>query len=81
MRNFTPNIQGEVHLCNLDTMQRGADGPKNILNGPIGIDITFSSLMSVAICLQPDNRRLRIWRQPGQAERNSVQRVQQVVVP
>ena len=29
-------------------------------------------------CLQPDNRLLRVWRQPGQAERlqNSVQRVQ-----
>jgi hypothetical protein len=31
------------------------------------------------ICLQPNNRRIRVWRQPGQAERlrNSVQRVQQ----
>lgn len=31
------------------------------------------------ICLQPDNRRRRVWRHPGQAERlrNTVQRVQQ----
>ena len=48
MRNFTPNVHGEVHLCNLDTMQRGTDGPNNMLNGPLRISITFSSPMSVA---------------------------------
>ena len=48
MRNFPADIHGEVHLCNLDTMQRGTDGPNNILNGPLGIGITFSSPMSVA---------------------------------
>lgn len=48
MRNFTPDVHGEVHLCNLDTMQRGTDGPNNMLNGPLGIGITFSSPMSVA---------------------------------
>ena len=48
MRNFTPDVHGEVHLCNLDTMQCGTDGPKNMLNGPLGIGITFSSPMSVA---------------------------------
>ena len=47
MRNFTPDIHGEVHLCNLDTMQRGTDGPNNMLNEPLGIGIT-SSLMSGA---------------------------------
>jgi hypothetical protein len=46
--NFTPDIHGEVHLCILDTMQRGTVGPNNMLNGPLGIGITFSSLMSVA---------------------------------
>ena len=48
MRNFTPDVHGEVHLCNLDTTQRGTDGPNNMLNGPLGIGIMFSSLMSVA---------------------------------
>ena len=48
MRNFTPDVHGEVHICNLDTMQRGTDGPNNMLNGPLGIGITFSSPMSVA---------------------------------
>jgi hypothetical protein len=48
MRNFTPDVHGEVHLCNLDTMQLGTDGPINMLNGPLGIGITFSSSMSVA---------------------------------
>ena len=48
MRNFTPNVHGEVHVCNLDTMQRDTDGPNNMLNGPLGIGITFSSPMSVA---------------------------------
>ena len=48
MRNFTPDIHGEVHLCNLDTMQRDTDGPNNMLNGPLGIGIMFSSPMSVA---------------------------------
>ena len=48
MRNFTPDVHGEVHLCNLDTMQRGTDGPNNMLNGPLGIDITVSSPMSFA---------------------------------
>ena len=44
MHNFTP----DVHLCNLDTMQRDTDVPNNMLNGPLGIGITFSSTMSVA---------------------------------
>ena len=44
MRNFTL----DVHLCNLNIMQRGTDGPNNMLNGPIGIGIMFSSPMSVA---------------------------------
>lgn len=48
MRNFTPDVHGEVQLCNPDTMQRGTDGPNNMLNGPHGIGITFSSPMSVA---------------------------------
>ena len=48
MRNFIPDVHGEVHLCNLDTMQRGTDGPNNILNSPLGIGISFSSPMSVA---------------------------------
>jgi hypothetical protein len=47
MRNFTPDIHGEVHLCNLDTKQRCTDGPNNMLNGPLGIVITSSSPMSV----------------------------------
>ena len=48
MHNFTADVHGKVHLCNLDTMQHGTDGPNNILNGPLGIGITFSSPMSVA---------------------------------
>jgi hypothetical protein len=74
MRNFTPDVHAEVHLCNLDTMQRCTDGPNNMLSGPLGIGVTFSSPMSVA-----ENRRLRVWRKPGQAKRLriSVQRVQQ----
>jgi hypothetical protein len=48
MRNFTPDIYGEIHLCNLDTMQRDTEGPNNMLNGPLGIGIMFSSPMSVS---------------------------------
>jgi hypothetical protein len=48
MRNFTPDVHGEVHLSNLDTMQRGTDGLNNMMNGPLGIGITFSSPMNVA---------------------------------
>jgi hypothetical protein len=48
MCNFTPDVHGEVHLCNLEAMQRGTDGPINMPNGPLGIGITFSSPMSVA---------------------------------
>ena len=48
MRNFTPDVHGEVHLCSPDTMQRGTDGPNNMLNGPLSIGITFSSPMSAA---------------------------------
>ena len=48
MRKITPDVPGEVHICNLDTMQRGTDGPNNMMNGPLGIGITFSSPMSVA---------------------------------
>ena len=47
MRYFTPNVHGEVHLCNLDTMECSTDGPNNILNGTPRIGITFSSPMSV----------------------------------
>jgi hypothetical protein len=43
MRNFTPDVHGEVHICNLDTMQ-----PNNMLNEPLGIGTTFSSPKSVA---------------------------------
>ena len=46
--NFTPDVHGEVHLCNLGTMQRGIDGPNNMMNGLLGIGITFSSPTSVA---------------------------------
>ena len=48
MRNFTSDIHGDVHLYNLDTMQRGTDGLNNMMNGPLGIGITFSSPISVA---------------------------------
>ena len=48
MLNFTPDVQGEVHLCKLNTIQRGTDGPNDMLNGLLGIGITFSSPMSVA---------------------------------
>ena len=51
MHNFTPDVHGELHLCNLDTMQSSTDGPNNMLNGPLGIGITFSSPMSVAYAL------------------------------
>ena len=53
MRNFTPYVHVEVHLCNLDTMQRSTDGPMNLLNGPLGIGITFSSPMSVTYAFNP----------------------------
>ena len=76
MRYFTPDVHGEVHLCNLDTMQRGTDGPNNMLNGPLGIGITFSSPISVAYAF---NQTIVGFVLGGQAERlrNSVQRVQQ----
>ena len=48
MRNFTPDVHGEVHIRHLDTMQRGTDGPKNTLNGLVRTDIKFCSQMSVA---------------------------------
>ena len=48
MRNFTPDVHGEVHICHLDIMQRGTDGPKNTLNGLVRIGINFYSQTSVA---------------------------------
>ena len=48
MCNFTPDVYGEVHIWHLDTMQRGTDGPKNMLNGLIRIGIKLYSQMSVA---------------------------------
>ena len=48
MRNFTPDVHGEVHIGHLDTMQRVTDGPKNTLNGLVRIGIKFYSQMSVA---------------------------------
>ena len=48
MRNFTPDVHGEVHIWHLDTIQRGTDGPKNTLNGLVRIGIKFYSQMSVA---------------------------------
>ena len=47
MRNFIPDVYGEVHIWHLDTMQRGTDGPKNTLNGLVKIGIKFYSQMSV----------------------------------
>ena len=43
MRNFTPDVHGEVHIWYLDTMQRGTDGPKNTLNGLVIIGIKLYS--------------------------------------
>ena len=68
MRSFTPGVHGEILIWHLDTMQRSTEGPKNTLNVLVRIGIKFYSQMSVA-CLQPDNRRRRVWRQSGQAER------------
>ena len=48
MHNVTPNAYGEVHIWQLDTMQRDTDGPKNMLNGLVRIGIKFYSQMSVA---------------------------------
>ena len=48
MHNFAPDVHGEVHIWNLDNLQRGTDGPKNTLNGFVIIGIEFYSLMSVA---------------------------------
>ena len=48
VRNFIPGVHGEVHIWHLDTMQHGTDGPKNMLNGFVRIDIKFYSQMSVA---------------------------------
>ena len=49
-------------------MQRGTDGPNKVL---------FTD--ECCMCLQPDNRGRRVWRQSGQAERlkHTVQQVQQ----
>ena len=47
MHNFTPNVHGEVHIWQLDTMQLSTDGP-NTLNGFIRIGINFYSQTSVA---------------------------------
>ena len=48
IRNFTPDVHGEVHIWHLDTMQRGTDGAKNMLNGLVRIGIKFYTQMSVA---------------------------------
>ena len=45
---FTPDVQGEVYILHLDTMERGTDGSKNTLNGLIRIGIKLYSQMSVA---------------------------------
>ena len=62
-------------------MQRGTDGSKK------NTEWTHQNWQQVLftdecrICLQPDNRRRRVWRQSGQTERlrHTVQRVQQGV--
>ena len=79
MRNFTLDIHGEVHLCNLDTMQHGTDGPKKHAEWAPQNWHHVLFIDECRICLQPDNRWLHVWRQPGQANRllNSVHRVQQ----
>ena len=71
MRNFNPNVHGEVQICHLDTMQRGTDGF-------VRIGKKFYSQMSVAYAFNQTYRRRRVWRQSGQAERlrHTVQRVQ-----
>ena len=48
MCNFTPDVHDEVHIWHLDTMERGIDGPKNMLNGLVRIGIKFYLQMSVA---------------------------------
>ena len=48
MLNFTADFHGEVHISNLDTMQRGTDGPKNTLNRLVRIGIKFCSQMCAA---------------------------------
>ena len=41
MRNFTPDVHGEVHIWHQDTMQHVTDGPKNTLKGLFRIGIKF----------------------------------------
>ena len=55
------------------------NGPNNTLNGPVRICNQVLFTDAVCMCLQPDNRRRRDWRQSGQAERlrHTVQWVQQ----
>ena len=48
MRNFTPDVHGEVYIWHLDTIQCGTDWPNNTLNGFVKIDTMFYSQMSVA---------------------------------
>ena len=48
MRNFTPNVHGEIHIWHLNTMQCSTDGPNNTLNGLVKIGIKFYSQVSVA---------------------------------
>ena len=48
LRNFAPDVHGEVHIWHLDIMQRGTDGPRNTMNGLVRISIKFYSQMSVA---------------------------------
>ena len=57
MRNFTPDVHGEVHILHLDTMQRGKDWPKNTLNGLVRICIKIYSQMSVVCEFNQTNVR------------------------
>ena len=51
MRNVTFGVHGEVHIWNLDTVQRGTDWPKNTLNELVRIGIKFYLQMNVAYAL------------------------------
>ena len=51
MRNFTPDVHGEIHIWHLDPMHRSTDGPNNTLNVLLRIDIKFYSQMSVAYAI------------------------------
>ena len=75
MRNFTPDVHGEVHI-HIAAWYRWAQKHAEWTRQN-WYQVLFTD--ECRMCLQPDKHQRRVWRQSGQAERlrHTAQQVQQ----